>query len=174
MQLITQRFLSQVDLSSWQNDPEYFIEHEDEQFLLEYDLQDDCSINLLAQHLIEKLLQKFYNICYPFIQEILNQYFSGQIKPSNIHEEDALLNLVGIIGKVQREYKVKLEKRLDVNYVLQFIKHNKWANNEEGKLFRRRYLLIATHWTKLVPKPHFLDLFNSVLESLHQIGQQSG
>jgi hypothetical protein len=81
---------------------------------------------------------------------------------------------VGIIGKVQREYKVKLEKRLDVNYVLQFIKHNKWANNEESKIFRRRYLLIATHWTKLVPKPHFLDLFNSVLESLHQIGQQSG
>lgn len=44
--------------------------------------------------------------------------------------EDALLNLVGIVGKVQKEYKVKLEKRLDVNYVLQFIKGNKWANPE--------------------------------------------
>ena len=162
--------MSQVDLSSWQSDPEYFIEHEDEQFLLEYDLQDDCSINLLAQHLIEKLLQKFYNICYPFVQEILNQYFTEQLKPPNVHVEDALLNLVGIIGKVQREYKVKLEKRLDVNYVLQFIKHNKWNEAEEGKIFRRRYLLILTHWTKIVPKPIYLELFNSVLESLHQIG----
>ena len=48
LELVTHRFLSQVDLSSWQSDPEYFIEHEDEKFLLEYDLQDDCSINLLA------------------------------------------------------------------------------------------------------------------------------
>jgi hypothetical protein len=35
-------------LSSWTSDPEYFIENEDEHFLLEYDLQDDCSQNLLA------------------------------------------------------------------------------------------------------------------------------
>ena len=56
LELVTKDFLSQVDLSSWQSDPEYFIENEDEQFLLEYDLQDDCSLNLLAQHLIEKLL----------------------------------------------------------------------------------------------------------------------
>lgn len=59
-------------------------------------------------------------------EEILNQYFNGQIRPESVQVEDALLNLVGIIGKVQKEYKVKLEKRLDVNYVLQFIKNNKW------------------------------------------------
>ena len=56
LELVTKHFLSKVDLSSWNTDPEYFIENEDEQFLLEYDLQDDCSLNLLAQHLIEKLL----------------------------------------------------------------------------------------------------------------------
>ena len=32
------------------------------------------------------------------------------------------MNLVGIIGKVQKEFKTKIEKRLDVNYVLQFIR----------------------------------------------------
>ena len=56
LELITKNFLSQVDLSTWQSDPEYFIENEDEQFLLEYDLQEDSSLNLRAQHLIEKLL----------------------------------------------------------------------------------------------------------------------
>lgn len=161
LELVTKHFLSQVDLSSWQSDPEYFIENEDEQFLLEYDLQDDCSLNLLAQHLIEKLLQKFYPTCYPFVQEIFNQYFQGQLPLDNVKVEDAILNLVGIIGKVQREFKVKLEKRLDVNYVLQFIKANKWsADPESAPIFRRRYLLILTHWVKLVPKPIFLDLFN--------------
>ena len=65
--------------------------------------------------------------------------------------EDALLNLVGIVGKVQKDYKVSLEKRLDVCYVLQFIAQNKWSN----PLFKRRYLMIITHWTKLLPKVHF-------------------
>jgi len=32
--------------------------------------------------------------------------------------EDALLNLVGIIGKVQKDYKVPLDKRFDVCSVL--------------------------------------------------------
>jgi len=30
LELICYRFLSQVDLESWQTDPEYFIENEDE------------------------------------------------------------------------------------------------------------------------------------------------
>lgn len=72
---MTHRFLSQIDLESWQTDPEYFIDNEDESYLIEYDLQDDCSINLLAQHLIEKLLQNFYQVCYPFVESILHQYF---------------------------------------------------------------------------------------------------
>ena len=118
MELVTHRFLSQVDLKSWSNDPEYFIENEDEHFLLEYDLEADCSINLLALHLIEKILQQFYSTCYPFVQEILNQYFTGQLKIQNVSIEDALLNLVGIIGKVQKEFKTKSDKRLDVHYVL--------------------------------------------------------
>jgi len=81
-----------------------------------------------------------------------------------------MLNLVGIIGKVQKEYKVKLEKRLDVNFVLNFIKQNKWNSGESSPIFRRRYLLILTHWVKIVPKPIFYDLFNSVLTSLTEIG----
>jgi DNA polymerase IIIc chi subunit len=32
LELITYRFLSQVDLSLWQTEPESFILHEDEQF----------------------------------------------------------------------------------------------------------------------------------------------
>ena len=69
--------------------------------MLEYDLQENRSLNFLAQHLIEKLLQKFYNICYPFIQDMMTQYFSGALQAMlNERVEDALLNLVGIVGKV--------------------------------------------------------------------------
>jgi len=48
LELITLRFLSQVDLTSWQSEPEYFLQNEDEQFLLEYDLQEESSLNLMA------------------------------------------------------------------------------------------------------------------------------
>ena len=84
--------------------------------------------------------------------------------------EDALLNLVGIIGKVQKEFKVKLEKRLDVNFVLQFIKSNKWSDPDHSPIFRRRFLLILTHWVKILPKPIYFQLLNCALESLSSLG----
>jgi hypothetical protein len=79
--------------------------------------------------------------------------------------EDALLNLVGIVGKVQKEYKVVQEKRLDVCYVLKFIRQCKWDN----PIFKRRYLLIITHWAKILPKVYFYEIFQSVLLSLDEI-----
>ena len=127
-------------------------------------------MNLLAQHLIEKLLQKFYPTCYSFVQEILQQYFTGAISAGTIQVEDALLNLVGIVGKVQKEYKVKLEKRLDVHYVLTFIKQNKWSDPDNSPIFRRRFLLILTHWVKILPKPVYFELLSATLESLSSLG----
>ena len=69
---MTHRFLPTINIDMWQKDPEYFIEHEDENyFLLEYDLDSECSMNLLAQQLIEKIMQKFYHSVFPFIKELL-------------------------------------------------------------------------------------------------------
>ena len=72
---------------------------------------------------------------------------------------------------MQKEFKIKLEKRLDVNFVLQFIKSNKWSNPETSPIFRRRFLLVLTHWVKIVPKPIFFELLNVTLESLSSLGQ---
>lgn len=75
------------------------------------------------------------------------------------------------MGKVQKEYKIPLEKRLDICFVLNFIKTNKWDLSEESNiLFRRRYLLILTHWVKILPKSQFLTQFNLVLNSLSSLG----
>lgn len=56
---------------------------------------------------------------------------------------------------MQKEYKVTLDKRLNVCYVLEFIRRVKWDN----PIFKRRYLLIITHWAKIQPKIHFYDIF---------------
>jgi len=103
-------------------------------------------------------------VCYPYIQDILKQYFNGQLQ---IEEaiEDAILNLVGIVGKVQKEYKVPMEKRLEVCFVLNFIRQHKWQN----PVFKRRYLLIITHWARMLPKMHFYEILQSVVQSLREI-----
>ena len=94
---------------------------------------------------------------------MLQQYFSGALTPQQVQIEDALLNLVGIVGRVQKEYRVPLEKRLDVCYVLDFIKQTKWTQQSDTvSLFKRRYLLVLNHWTRLLPKPRFLEYFNVV------------
>ena len=73
------------------------------------------------------------------------------------------------MGKVQREYKVPLDRRLDVCFVLQFIRQHKW----ESPVFRRRYLLVITHWAKILPKVHFYEILESVTASLDDIPEHS-
>ena len=34
-----------------------------------------------------------------------------------------------------------------------FIKNNKWADPVSGPIFKRRFLLILTHWVEILPKP---------------------
>jgi len=51
-----------------------------------------------------------------------------------------------------------------------FIKNNKWADPVSGPIFKRRFLLILTHWVKILPKPIFLNLFQAALESLSTLG----
>ena len=66
--------------------------------------------------------------------------------------------------------KVSLEKRIDVNYVLKFIKGNKFANPDSSPIFRRRFVMILNHWVKILPKPVFFSLLNDVLQSLNTLG----
>ena len=61
------------------------------------------------------------------------------------------------------------EKRLDVCYVLKYIHQYKW----EQPIFKRRYLLIITHWAKILPKVHFYEILQSVLTSLADIKPES-
>lgn len=56
----------------WRNDPESFIDVEDESyFISEYDLDAGCATNLLAYQVLEKLFSCFYNTCYSFVNEEL-------------------------------------------------------------------------------------------------------
>jgi len=48
--------------------------------MLEYDMDPEMTISLLSFQLIDKLIEKFYQTTFPFIQNnLLDQYFAGNL-----------------------------------------------------------------------------------------------
>ena len=78
--------------------------------------------------------------------------------------EDSLLNLIGMLGKIQKDLKVPPEKRLDICYVLDHILANRWTS----PLFKRRFTHILTQWIKLLPKAQFMKYFRILVQSLQE------
>ena len=69
--------------------------------MLEYDMDPEMSINLLSFQLIDKLIERFYPTCFPFLQNtLLQEYFTGNLKLQNELQEDALFSIVCMLGKI--------------------------------------------------------------------------
>jgi hypothetical protein len=70
-------------------------------FISEFDLDAGCATNLIAYQVLEKLIISFYSTCYTFLnEELIPQYFSGQLQLRDEFSEDALLSITGMLGKV--------------------------------------------------------------------------
>ena len=131
--------------------------------MLEYDMDAEMTLSLLSFQLIDKLIEKFYTTTFPFIQNtLLQSYFTGNLKLQSELEEDALLSIVCMLGKIQKDNKTPKDQQLDVCFVLEMIKTSKWENI----LFQRRYIHILIQWVKLIPKSKFVHYYNFVLENL--------
>ena len=69
--------------------------------MLEFEMDPEMTLSLLSYQLIDKLIEKFYTTTYPFIQNhLLQQYFTGNIKLQTELQEDALLSMVCMLGKI--------------------------------------------------------------------------
>lgn len=74
--------------------------------MLEYDMDAEMTLSLLSYQLIDKLIEKFYSTTFPFIQNtLLQSYFTGNLKLGSELEEDALLSIVCMLGKIQKDNK---------------------------------------------------------------------
>ena len=70
MELVIQNYLPMKNIDLWKEDPEQFIEHEDEHyFISDYDIDSECNLSFLSYQLLDKLLYNFYRTCYPHITE---------------------------------------------------------------------------------------------------------
>jgi hypothetical protein len=152
------------DVEKWKFDPETFIEQEDDNYLmLEYDMDPEMTLSLLSFQLVDKLIEKFYSTTYPFVQsQLLQQYFTGHLKLQTELQEDALLSMVCMLGKIQKDNKVPADQLLDVCFILDMIRQSKW----DSLLFQRRYIHILIQWVKLIPKTKFTLYYNLVLDNL--------
>ena len=78
--------------------------------MLEYDMDPEMTISLLSFQLIDKLIEKFYQTTFPFIQNnLLDQYFAGNLQLQNDLQEDALLSIVCMLGKIHKDNKTPKE-----------------------------------------------------------------
>ena len=95
-------YLPLQNVDQWGYEPEAFIEQEDDNYLmLEYDMDPEMSLSLLSFQLIDKLIEKFYSTTFPFIQnQLLHSYFTGVLNLENELQEDALLSIVCMLGKI--------------------------------------------------------------------------
>jgi len=67
------------------------------------------------------MLTQMQSTCYPFVKdELLAQYFAGQLQLPSEVIEDALLSIIGMLAKLQQ--KLPADKRLDIMPVLSYLK----------------------------------------------------
>ena len=70
IQLLYSNYLPLQTTEQWEYEPETFIEQEDDSYLnpvLEYEMDKGMTQQQLAYHLIDKLIENFYQTCFPFI-----------------------------------------------------------------------------------------------------------
>lgn len=61
IQLLFTNYLPLQNLNQWCEEPENFIEQEDDNYLmLEYDMEPEMTVSLLSFQLIDKIIEKFY------------------------------------------------------------------------------------------------------------------
>lgn len=161
LKLLIEKYLPLRDLDLWEQSPGEFIENYDETAILnDYDIEAQCQSQLLAFVLCEKLVQNFYKPCMQLINAQIASYLRGELQIGDPFIEDALLNLICIVVRVEKENEIKVSERLPVDQVLNFISQNKFSS----PVFQRRFLLILHQWSKIMPMEYFLKYWGQLLQ----------
>lgn len=169
LDLLAGKFLKLDSLYLWQDDPEQFIEIEDEiQYTRNSTINKDWAYNLLSYVLWNKLLEYFYDIAYPWLANHLSHVIENQAPievllnyaKENLGEagsedhnieisilvEDAILSLVGLLPCVYKYKKIPDDNRLKIEVVLSHLENR--INATDSQIFKRRYCLLLSLWAE--------------------------
>lgn len=147
-------------LSLWEDNPENFIEIEDEQqYAKGNSITKDCSYNTLAYFLCNRILEYFQESSHSWLADQITHILENQI-PSQIlldfaneklgeteNEEykiqvsvlveDAILSLVGLLPTIYNYFKIPEERRVKVEVILNYLESR--ISSTQLKILKRRY-----------------------------------
>ena len=141
----------------WKDDPEGFIETEDEApFARDYYVETESNLNFLAYLLVQKLFSKFTKPALASLQQYLVTIIESKSCVSNFAEkeqvgvlvEDAVYNVAGMLPHLlQNDYVDRSVMQFDIEIVLAQIE----GKLGEHLLFKRRYAVLLQEWIPLIP-----------------------
>ena len=177
LNLLIGKYLKLDSLDLWQDDPEQFIEIEDESiFLRESQINRDQSYSVLSYAVAYKLLDYFAEFSQPWLFTNLSKLIENNEKLENLCEiaienknpeenyyglemsdliEDAVLNLAGLLPNIYRYKRTPAEERLKIETILGYLENK--INNTDNKLFKRRYCLLLSTWSEEMQLPILLE-----------------
>jgi len=169
LNLLAGKYLKLDSLNLWEEDPENFIEIEDElQYIRESNIEADCSYNFLAYVLCNRILEYFKESSQPWLanhithiienqmpHQILLDYANDKLGEAESGEykmqisvlvEDALLSLIGLLPSIYSYHKIPEESRMKVEVILNYLEAR--IEHTQSKILKRRYCLLLSLWTE--------------------------
>ena len=178
LDLLAGKYLKLSSIELWENDPENFIEVEDElQYIRESHINHDCAYNFLAYVLCNRILEYFQELSHPWLANQLSYILENRCPNEtllsyareNLSEfesegnsvdvstliEDAILSLTGLLPSIYRYKSISEDNRIKVEVILDYLEGR--ISDTDSKLLKRRYCLLLSLWVDELNVATLLD-----------------
>jgi hypothetical protein len=137
-------------LPLWRENPESFIELEDDVFSNEFDLDIENSLNYLTYIMLEQMTFNFTPYCLKQIQKYVLTMIENK-NSTNLLIKDSILNSIEILPKIYKIKKTSGSEILNINLLLSFIEGELTATStSDNDILKRRYILLISKWIEYI------------------------
>jgi hypothetical protein len=171
--LVVSRYLPIKSMDGWVNDPEGFIEQEDDNFIHEFESDRESSITYLAYSILEQLLTRFPIICAKQIKKYIENLVGGKLQSYNILIQDAIYNAISMIPKIY-SHNLKSEiSNLKPETFLTFLEEQftSTQNPMHSYILQRRYMVLITKWIEFIQQENILKYLANITKIMTDTDQ---
>lgn len=171
--LIVSRYLPIKSIDSWVNDPEGFIEQEDDNFIHEFESDKESSISYLAYSILEQLLTHFPVVCAKQIKKYVENLTTGKLQSYDIFIQDAIYNAIAMMPKVYSQDLLAELPDLKPEAFLSFLEAQIVSSRTpmHSHVLQRRYTILIAKWLEFVQKENVLGYLKSVVKIMIETDQ---
>jgi len=171
--LMVTKFLPLKSVSLWTNDPETFIEQEDDGFFCNIKNDKDVPISYVAHRIIEKLLIEFPEICAGQAKSYLENLVSGKLKDCDVLLQDAIYNVIEMLPKVYSEGISEDIPPIKPELFLTFLEQQiaSMSVPMQAHILKRRYIILVTKWLELIDRESLLRYLTNIVKIMCETDQ---